>query len=614
MSARLLILPLCLLFVLPCAGQTPARTKPRKEKGVDPVAEQRRELARSLVSALAEEARAFRDERLRARVQARAADLLWSVDRERARDLFRRAWEAAEAADADAERRRNEEMRRQASMTATRATSLVVRSPNLRAEVLSLAARRDRALGEEFLSRMAQAKKGGAGAPPQDPPESVGQVPPAVTQRLQLAETFLNAGDIGRALQFADPALDRVNIYTINFLCRLREKDQTAADARFRALLARIATDPTASANTVSISSSYLFSPYTYVVFYGPWPSVNRFDKPRMLPAPSPELIARFMETAAQILLRPLPPPDQDRGRAERAERYMVISRLLPLFEQHAPEQAALLRDQLAALLPDVPDRARNTAMERTLKTGLVPDEESRPPIEELLDRAEREPAAQKRDSIYVQAANVAASEGDERARDIVARIGDDNTRQRARAFIDFALVRFMINKKRADDALRLLRTSEVAPLQRAVFYGQVAALLTDQDRGRAIELLEEALAQARRMERSDPDRARALLAVATRFAKLDQTRAWEVASEAVKAVNAATDFDNETTMMTSVASAESVMFTSFNADEMSLTPLFAQLAREDLNRAIELARSLTGEAPRAEALLSIARAELESA
>ncbi|MCV5153708.1 hypothetical protein OFC46_27850, partial [Escherichia coli] len=75
--------------------------------------------------------------------------------------------------------------------------------------------------------------------------------------------------------------------------------------------------------------------------------------------------------------------------------------------------------------------------MERTLKTGLVPDEESRPPIEELLDRAEREPAAQKRDSIYVQAANVAASEGDERARDVVARIGDDNTRQRARAFID---------------------------------------------------------------------------------------------------------------------------------------------------------------------------------
>src|SRR5687768_13195426 len=102
------------------SAQTATQQKETKSKTAKPKAEepddeavQRKTVAISLVTSLADEARSFKDQTRRARVQARAGDVLWETENERARDLFRRAWEAAETADADAARLRSEEMRRQ---------------------------------------------------------------------------------------------------------------------------------------------------------------------------------------------------------------------------------------------------------------------------------------------------------------------------------------------------------------------------------------------------------------------------------------------------------------------------------------------------------------------
>jgi len=50
----------------------------------------------SMLQALAIDARSYVDKPLRARVQARIADVIWTQDKEAARALFRRAWEIAE--------------------------------------------------------------------------------------------------------------------------------------------------------------------------------------------------------------------------------------------------------------------------------------------------------------------------------------------------------------------------------------------------------------------------------------------------------------------------------------------------------------------------------------
>ena len=77
-------------------------------------------------------------------------------ERERAVLLFRRAWDEAEAADAESDRKLEEEKRRQVR---EQGFSSIQLPPSIRTEVLRLAAKRDRALGEEFLSKMEEARK-----------------------------------------------------------------------------------------------------------------------------------------------------------------------------------------------------------------------------------------------------------------------------------------------------------------------------------------------------------------------------------------------------------------------------------------------------------------------
>ena len=87
-------------------------------------------------------------------------------------------------------------------------------------------------------------------------------------------------------MQFADPALIRATTGTIQFLVALREKNATAADQRFAALLAIADADPTSDANTVSLCASYAFTPSIYLV-------VSQTGIPSsfsMLPRPAPDL------------------------------------------------------------------------------------------------------------------------------------------------------------------------------------------------------------------------------------------------------------------------------------------------------------------------------------
>ncbi|HSE21092.1 MAG TPA: hypothetical protein VLB68_05520, partial [Pyrinomonadaceae bacterium] len=110
---------------------------------------QRRTFAASMVISLATEARSYKDLALRSRVLARAADALWDADRITARALFVRAWDAAEAADADES---TTSVKIPDKKLAARISALrKMNGRDLRVDVLSLASRRDRSLGEQFL-------------------------------------------------------------------------------------------------------------------------------------------------------------------------------------------------------------------------------------------------------------------------------------------------------------------------------------------------------------------------------------------------------------------------------------------------------------------------------
>ncbi len=622
---RIIILSLVLLASSPAAlSQTPAEKKAAPQKPAKPAKaarpareradaadDERRTTVITLVASLADEARSFRDEQLRARVQMRAADALWETDQERARLLFQRAWEAADSAEREALRRLEESRDREGSNEGM---------PELRSEVLRLASRRDRALGEEFLAKMTEGNErdsqnltisldnsaGRATPDPLNPPAEIGQ-------RLALARGFLEEGNVERALAFADKALDRVTVRGINFLSLLREKDQAAADKRFAAMFQRAAADLSSDATTVSVLSSYAFTPFLNIVIKGNGENSSMMERDRIVaPSMTPQLRAAFLRSAAQILLRPIPTRDQDRTLAGRGGLYFVIARLLPLYDRYAPNLSAELRAQASALAPDVPEHLRN-GQNPELTRGLVPAEEMPDEGREAMERGDREVNPAERDFSYARAALEAAHKGDPSARDILDKIQDAETRKGARSYVDFTLVSNMIRKGDAQEALRLARAGELSTIQRVWALTEIAGVMRKSDAKNAAEVLDEAAAEARRIGGGEADRARALFGVATQMYELDRNRAWELAGEAVKAANSATGFTGGDAQIESrFTTPHGSTTTNFDVESFNVQGVFGRLAGDDLYRAIELAKNFTGESPRATATLSIVRAVLD--
>lgn len=441
------------------APQKKVERAPRAD--ADPLATQRRATAVSLLTSLADKARTFRDGVLRARAQARAADVLWELDPELSRALFRRAWADADAADKEIGRKREEDRRAQ---LAASGVSMQGNAPALRAEVLRLAGKRDRALGEEFIAQLAQATEPEPGEIPS--PDGLSY---AEGQRLSLALRLLEEGDTPRALQFATPALGHVTHASVKFLTALREKDAPAADNLFVSILARASADLGADANTVSLLSAYVFTPFTFFTAYKT-AGTGMNSSGRDLPAPdlAPALRASFMRSAAQILLRPTTPQEYDDTSAGRSGSYLIIRRLLPLFDRYGPEATPALNARAALLLADVPERLRTPAMDRTLARGIISEEPTtRDEIGEALERAARTPNVADRDNIYAATAVNATWKGDPRAEEIINKIVDLDLLRRVRAFSDFSLVNTAIEKnKDAEAALARARKGDLTPVQ----------------------------------------------------------------------------------------------------------------------------------------------------
>ncbi|HEX8459144.1 MAG TPA: hypothetical protein VF656_17760 [Pyrinomonadaceae bacterium] len=616
-----------------------ATTKTRAKGTADPAAAAARASAVALINALADESRGFRDQTLRARVQVQAADALWDTDKERARALFRRAWDAAEVADA-------ENLRQGGDASNRRLLAARQSITNMRGEVLRLAAKRDRALGEEFLALMDESRKrelselgnasanlptgaGGTGANAASPSSAAGkdkqqqparrdpeQTSPEAERRLRLGMQFLEDNDVERALQFADPVLNSVNPSSVEFLVLLRERNPQEADRRFAALVTSIATSPDSDAGDILLLSSYVLTPHLYMIIGEGGGGISSSQRRREITTPDLPAAVRvgFARAAAQVLLRPLPPQDMDATATGRVGLFFVISRLMPFFEQTIPDGVPALRARLAALNPDLPAEARENLGEDLMR-GLVPEGAQGDPVQESLDRAGSASNPRERNLAYVRAAQAAASKGDEHARDYVEKIDDAELRRQTRGFVNFALVNQAIrDKKDGAEVLRLLSAaaSELTPAQRAWAYTEASRLLSKDDRPRALEALEAAAAAAKSIDAADPDRVRSTVAVATRFSELDRNRAWEVMADVVKAANAAPEFTGaDATLVSRIRSEGMNMTMNFSAPVFDLTGVFQTLARDDMNRAVALAQTFTNEAPRAVATLAIARAVL---
>jgi len=591
-------------------GVTAERAEERKtDIDANATEAQRRIFAASTVISLATEARSYKDLTLRPGVLARAADALWEADNATARALFIRAWEAAEAADADDSTisPKIKDTKLAAQISALKKMG----GRDLRVDVLSLASRRDRALGEQLLAKMkSEIARASDDATNRRRSWDVYSGPEASLKRLLVANNLLAAGEIAAAVEFAAPALTEVNAHSIGFLSQLRTEDASVADKIFADLLARVEVDPMADANTISGLSSYAFTPGFYIVFRfdgsGTW---TQPEGPIVAPNLDSALRARFFNVAANVLLRPLPPPDQDFSSCGRRGRLKIITRLLPLFEQYMPETSAALRSQLT-----VPE-AQNIDGGGPLLTDGIKSETNSGEIGDIEERLNRARTVEERDQIYAAAASKFAPTGDKRAREFAGNIDNSQFRTEILNYVDFESIKIAIREKNGAEVARLARTGELTHAQRSWSYTQAARLLLKSDRDLALQLLQKAVDEAENLGASDPDASFALINIANQFLTIDRSRVWELFNKTIKFANATEDFTGDDIRMPNrsmIATKNGVRFVKLPDSDFNFSRVLRALAEDDLFRSIELVKTFKYDAPRAYATLAIAKAILD--
>jgi len=287
----------------------------------------------------------------------------------------------------------------------------------------------------------------------------------------------------------------------------------------------------------------------------------------------------------------------------------MVITRLLPLFEQYMPETAPALRSQLTA------KEGRNIDPTNSLLTeGIRPENFSAEvgDIEEQLGRAK---SSKERDEIYAATAARIAPTGNKRARELADSIDESRLRKNIENYVDLELIKFAIRKKNAAEVVQLAGAGELNHLQRSWSYTQAARLLLESDRDQVLDLLEKATDEAERINPDDRDATFALINVANQFLAVNYSRAWEVMNKTVKFANSAEDFTGDDFHMPSggmIVTQNGTRFIRLPDADFNFSRVLRALAQDDLFRSIELAKGFKYDATRAYATLAITRAVLE--
>jgi hypothetical protein len=243
---------------------------------------------------------------------------------------------------------------------------------------------------------------------------------------------------------------------------------------------------------------------------------------------------------------------------------------------------------------------------------GIGPEESLADQEKALLDRIDHVTTSDDRDQLHFKLALLALRKEDIKARDYAGKIDESWFRKQAQAWVDASLAIAAIKKKKIEKALELTRIGALTHIQRVWVLTQAAKLLAKTDRDKALSLIEDATAEARRIDGADLDRPRGLMAIANALRLIDESRVWDAIFDAVKAANSTEGFTGEGGRLKLSLSSKSQFLTKIeDVADFDIKGIFAAMASIDYERAVQLARGFQGEAPRANATIAISRSVL---
>jgi hypothetical protein len=467
-------------------------------------------------------------------VVIRYADLMWPHQREQARAAFLEAFDFAV--------QNFKETGDKVLRTSSSQFAAVIPIPDQRYKVIAAYAKRDPAAARKLSEQMLQNDLKEA----EDKPAVDLQAKRKTAEKLLVLAHGLLATDLGSALAFARASFQYPAVLQLPiFLYELAKTNKTAADLFYQEALT--VYGPTPMEQFLYLSSY----PFGNTREAGEMPGYTFYKIPEGF-TPNVNLqrafVQRLLGRVEATLQTPVVESTATGRYSDSSNMWLALSRLEKQIAANLPElidASAQSKDKLFALL--------NPTIQKRVGGTLSSDNPPKRSLDEQVEAALKDTNVDRRDQLLTFAVLGSAREADvDKVISVVEKISDDKVRPALLNWFYFFRTQSYIAEKRLDEA-RTLATKVTELDQRAYLFTRIAeeSLKQSEDQTQARELLNEvaiAVAKAPKTMVS----ARALLALAYLYAKIDVNRGVEELGNAVKTINAleAPDFSSQSVMM----------------------------------------------------------------
>jgi hypothetical protein len=521
-------------------------------------------------------------------VLLRAADLLWPHDQEKALATFMEAFDLAV--------QNFKEKGNEVTTASSKQFSARIPLPDQRFKVIAALARRDparaRKLSEQILQDDARELA--------DKPATDDQSKRRTAEKLLVIAFDLAPADPASAVAFA------------------RQSFRYPATLQLPMFLYRLATSSPQLADTfyVEALNAYGAAPMDQFLYLSSYPFGNTREAGEMpgytfyaIPegfTPNRSFQRMFMQALLARIETAMGTPVQEVPSyrySDHAQMWLALNRLEGQVQTGAPELAdavAQSKDKLFALL--------NQPVQRNVTRVISSDNAPKRSFEEQIEAAEKLTDVARRDQGFSMAVTGAAKDVPvERVLSVIDKISDPEVRGPLTNWFYYFSAQSSIKEKNLVEARKL--ASKVTELdQRAYLFTRIAAesLKTSDDQTEAREMLNE-VADAISKAPKTIVTARALLALAHLYAKIDMNRGVEELGNAVKTINAleSPDFSQQFVMM-KIEGKTFGSYASYSTPGFNPENAFREMGKLDFDGSLLQATNFTDKSLRALTTLAV--------
>jgi len=532
--------------------------------------------------------RTFEDVPQRIAVLLRAADLLWPYEPDKALAAFTEAFDLA--------LQDFKEHGDQVKRTSSSRFAAVVSLPDQRFKVLTALAKRDPVRARKLMEQMLQeyAADTGEKLNASDAPRSF-----TSEKLLQVARDLIKT-DPTAATTFARQSFRyQASLLLTIFFYQFSKTNKEAADRLYLDALVAYSKAPM---DQFLYLSAY---PFGNTRDAGEMPGYTTYQVPDGY-VPNPALQRAFMHVLlarAEGLTATPPDTNQDFRHSDQAQIWLALTRLEKHIQTGLPdlfEAAVSAKEKLFAVL--------GRPLQQMVTGQIESDNRPLTSFDQLVENAEKLSDVARRDQTLVSAVTGASTEQPtDKVLSVIDKISDSNIRGPLLNWFYYFRAQARIAEKNLTEARTF--AAKVTELdQRAYLFTRIAeeSLKTSEDQTEARALLNEISNAVSKAPKTIVS-ARALLALAYLYAKIDVNRGVEELSNAVRTINAleSPDFSQQFVIM-KIEGKTFGSFASFSTPGFNPENAFREMGKLDFDGSLIQATGFTDKSLRALTTLAV--------